>query len=61
MTDKIKVAIHNKNGQGLLRGKLDPWNNDFIMVAIHNKNGQGLLPSWNTNRSIRAAVGRNPQ
>ena len=36
------VAIHNKNGQGLLRqGELS--NLEFTKVAIHNKNGQGLL------------------
>ena len=37
------VAIHNKNGQGLL-----PWTGVIgacwhHTVAIHNKNGQGLL------------------
>ena len=40
--DKV-VAIHNKNGKGLLHA------NDFACtgadptVAIHNKNGKGLL------------------
>ena len=36
------VAIHNKNGQGLLLvwEKLKP---SFTAVAIHNKNGKGLL------------------
>ena len=38
----LNVAIHNKNGQGLL------LTGDYTMpnrpsVAIHNKNGQGLL------------------
>ena len=36
------VAIHNKNGQGLLPNK--PFKKLLrIFVAIHNKNGQGLL------------------
>ncbi len=36
------VAIHNKNGQGLLLETQSPAT--FILnVAIHNKNGQGLL------------------
>ena len=39
----VEVAIHNKNGKGLLqgtekfKGKVNPG------VAIHNKNGKGLL------------------
>ncbi len=37
------VAIHNKNGQGLLLEILaHQWAKDNT-VAIHNKNGQGLL------------------
>ena len=38
----ICVAIHNKNGQGLLRIiiKIKCF---YLVVAIHNKNGQGLL------------------
>ncbi len=38
----MKVAIHNKNGQGLL---LIAWfrTDRQLFVAIHNKNGQGLL------------------
>ncbi len=37
------VAIHNKNGQGLLHLSLDIVVNWKDEVAIHNKNGQGLL------------------
>ena len=38
------VAIHNKNGQGLLL-TISMLKEDFSLdVAIHNKNGQGLLP-----------------
>ncbi len=39
----IIVAIHNKNGQGLLRIDFTE-DADYNSVAIHNKNGQGLLP-----------------
>ena len=37
------VAIHNKNGKGLLHK--NNQHEDFIIqtVAIHNKNGKGLL------------------
>ena len=44
------VAIHNKNGQGLL---LMGFFNLIVigyLVAIHNKNGQGLL------RTVTVAV-----
>ena len=36
------VAIHNKNGKGLLHNNLYcyPF---LLLVAIHNKNGKGLL------------------
>ena len=44
------VAIHNKNGQGLL-----PLQNAMakscLSVAIHNKNGQGLLPGLTVAKS----------
>ena len=36
------VAIHNKNGKGLLRMVL-LHTFAVLMVAIHNKNGKGLL------------------
>ncbi len=36
------VAIHNKNGKGLLQERLDLID-DLELVAIHNKNGKGLL------------------
>ncbi len=42
MKDLIKVAIHNKNGKGLLQvtnKQIVPT----VAVAIHNKNGKGLL------------------
>ncbi len=38
------VAIHNKNGKGLLPTKILKWNYQENSVAIHNKNGKGLLP-----------------
>ena len=37
------VAIHNKNGQGLLLLSYR-FRSNTQSVAIHNKNGQGLLP-----------------
>ena len=37
------VAIHNKNGQGLLLAIGVVALIIKIIVAIHNKNGQGLL------------------
>ncbi len=37
------VAIHNKNGQGLLQKILETIVIFLNTVAIHNKNGQGLL------------------
>ena len=39
----MSVAIHNKNGQGLLRELHDYVCEKYEYVAIHNKNGQGLL------------------
>ena len=40
----IDVAIHNKNGQGLLRRIYQERSRNLqFKVAIHNKNGQGLL------------------
>ena len=38
-----KVAIHNKNGKGLLRDHAKSAENAVFVVAIHNKNGKGLL------------------
>ena len=38
-----QVAIHNKNGQGLLQLKSTFSYKEIKLVAIHNKNGQGLL------------------
>ena len=38
-----EVAIHNKNGQGLLRQWEQQLEFGLHSVAIHNKNGQGLL------------------
>ena len=37
------VAIHNKNGQGLLQHIMAICCPAVVVVAIHNKNGQGLL------------------
>ena len=39
----IAVAIHNKNGKGLLLENTHPLTLAVLMVAIHNKNGKGLL------------------
>ena len=41
----LVVAIHNKNGQGLLHNSNYYSAAAEISVAIHNKNGQGLLLS----------------
>ena len=43
-SQQIKVAIHNKNGKGLLLNKVFLECRPFL-VAIHNKNGKGLLPT----------------
>ena len=40
---KVKVAIHNKNGKGLLHRGWEQRMNTAGIVAIHNKNGKGLL------------------
>jgi hypothetical protein len=43
----LNVAIHNKNGKGLLQiMNLTPHTVVVAAVAIHNKNGKGLLPSF---------------
>ncbi len=39
----IKVAIHNKNGKGLLPEMGISVGSLGVIVAIHNKNGKGLL------------------
>ena len=39
------VAIHNKNGKGLLLKATKAGLNMGAKVAIHNKNGKGLLLS----------------
>ena len=55
----FSVAIHNKNGQGLL---LDLGYEFFDVkgVAIHNKNGQGLLLNV-LQLYAQEQQGRNPQ
>ncbi len=54
------VAIHNKNGQGLLReSPYLGWSRAFA-VAIHNKNGQGLLQEVELSTTDKV-VSRNPQ
>ena len=40
---KLIVAIHNKNGKGLLQFLKVMWVTVVKDVAIHNKNGKGLL------------------
>ena len=37
------VAIHNKNGKGLLLDLVSGSTLTITVVAIHNKNGKGLL------------------
>ena len=37
------VAIHNKNGKGLLQSDMVLLRESIKLVAIHNKNGKGLL------------------
>ena len=39
----IRVAIHNKNGKGLLHERMNQLQKLEPTVAIHNKNGKGLL------------------
>ena len=48
-TNGTLVAIHNKNGQGLLPPF---WLDAYLVqnVAIHNKNGQGLLLIWDVTK-----------
>ena len=56
----ITVAIHNKNGQGLLPNKEEVTKKISLGVAIHNKNGQGLLRiEWIYDST--KTFGRNPQ
>ncbi len=52
------VAIHNKNGQGLLHNVLVFYSRLYMIVAIHNKNGQGLLlyDSLNIVRKAKVAI-----
>ncbi len=40
---KLIVAIHNKNGKGLLPNLMTIALENTLIVAIHNKNGKGLL------------------
>ena len=55
------VAIHNKNGQGLLHSSRYHGGTSVTYVAIHNKNGQGLLHK-DTNKSEKNKINsRNPQ
>ena len=42
------VAIHNKNGKGLLPKTVIVPASYIVAVAIHNKNGKGLLPELYT-------------
>ena len=46
------VAIHNKNGKGLLQTTLAPMAY-YPMVAIHNKNGQGLLQKTKKDTEVK--------
>mgnify|MGYP000617946627 CR=1 FL=1 len=53
------VAIHNKNGKGLLQLSIE-LSIEKERVAIHNKNGKGLLPKVDGYVS-QDEWGRNPQ
>ena len=55
----VTVAIHNKNGKGLLLKGYD-LEESQSEVAIHNKNGKGLLPQIHT-AAVVGTYGRNPQ
>ena len=43
MQIQVIVAIHNKNGKGLLQILKIVEYTKLVVVAIHNKNGKGLL------------------
>ena len=55
------VAIHNKNGKGLLHVVTGDWKDTFNNVAIHNKNGKGLLLPYLNLLNKADTAGRNPQ
>ena len=56
------VAIHNKNGKGLLLQKGVFVSNENLKVAIHNKNGKGLLQNERIAAEEAAIPScRNPQ
>ena len=55
------VAIHNKNGKGLLPWLLTMSSRFLTTVAIHNKNGQGLLQQGFIFDYQMVPVSRNPQ
>ena len=54
------VAIHNKNGKGLLPALTQQRWPTSLQVAIHNKNGKGLLLKA-LQAKARKQKGRNPQ
>ena len=55
-----KVAIHNKNGKGLLQNNQRRTAQHTTLVAIHNKNGKGLLQTFQVS-STADMYSRNPQ
>ena len=63
IADKVsfRVAIHNKNGQGLLQTIASATEEVAEKVAIHNKNGQGLLLKLRLKQSKKTIRRRNPQ
>ena len=63
IADKVsfRVAIHNKNGQGLLQTIASATEEVAEKVAIHNKNGQGLLRYKAQTNYIQIGECRNPQ
>ncbi len=61
VANSTQVAIHNKNGQGLLLTVYTNKERGGHRVAIHNKNGQGLLLNMPELSGNRYQQSRNPQ
>ena len=53
---EVTVAIHNKNGKGLLRSFSATIDLSAAVVAIHNKNGKGLLLEFHNNLNLLIEV-----
>ncbi len=61
LVSRQSVAIHNKNGQGLLLINDENYIIAVPTVAIHNKNGQGLLLDYIKRGTNDELYSRNPQ